>query len=147
MFEQIVPFLHYHSYLRRYYIHFVCCIYFVEYTTQMNKNTVLFFCFAILAYHCSSRCILSSFSFVACLSSLLYSSLCSLPFSLLCSLAFLYAVVACFFSLLFLASLPSQCFPLIFSLLSSHCFFLVVVLFTYFRSLFSHCNYCSLMLV
>jgi len=45
-------------------------LYFVEFTTQMNKNTFLLFLFAILVFRCSSRCILSLFSFI------FFSSLC-----------------------------------------------------------------------
>jgi len=92
----------------------------------------LFFLSAVLAFLCSSSCILLLLTFVACLSSLLF-------FSLLCSLPFFAAVLVSFFSLLFslvcyrVASRRcSRCF--LFTVLAI--FFLVLLLVTYFRRRF-----------
>jgi len=84
----------------------------------MNKNTAFLFFFAVLAFRFSSCCILS-FSFIACLSPLL----------------FFVAVLACFFSLLFsllcrhVASCRcSRCF-LLTVLISSSLLFIFIAIF------------------
>jgi len=112
------PYIH-HTYLRR--------TYFIEFTTRMNKTPALYYIFDILPFHGSSRCILPLFSFVACLSPLLFSpSLCSLAFLLSLFSIFCHHIASC---------------------LCSHCFLLVVALVTYFHCCFLQffhrcCSHC-----
>jgi len=106
---------HFHSYFYS--------TYFVEFTTRMNINTALFFLFAVVAFHCSSRCNLLLFSFVACLSSLLFfvAELDSFYVTVLASCCFFHRIVSLLFLIVILTSLPSRCFPSLFLLLSSRC--------------------------